>query len=546
MEKLKYTKFKTLLISSFICISIIPVVLLGLFIFHLSKQELIRQSEKQMWQNAENVSDILDEKLDYIEEFSLKINVDTRIYKIFQNLDTSDSMQLESASQEISKILLDYLPWNNTVYSTHIVTPYYQFGEKEKNYYPNYSFMGSKIQKAADEANGKLVWIPAYNYMDMFSIEDMPRDFLEYEHVFTAVRKLQLSRVESGHIEHLENKTDQMYLVVNFTEDNLNNMLKKYTKANSQILYYIMSEDGSVVGPYGENESKLFRNVTAADMGITENKGTVKYYGANNQEYIVTYSKSMVTGWYTLAMIPVNVFSKNIATDLTRAILILVTIEIILSVTTAVLISRKIGKKVYKPLHMIEKTGEGNFTARIVYDNTYNKKTRMVSLEGEAYFEVAKDKEKPFIVKANGINVQALGTSFNIRAHKDDKSVAVILISGKVKVDDGRHEAYMKPNERLVCNLTNGQFEKSELHPNASNLLWRSNELALYGESFEEICTMLTRMYNCKFIFKNEKAKQYTYHGIIKNGSLNNVLEYISQAGGINYKIESDNTIIIY
>lgn len=187
-----------------------------------------------------------------------------------------------------------------------------------------------------------------------------------------------------------------------------------------------------------------------------------------------------------------------------------------------------------------------NSDSRIVYDNTYNKKTRMVSLEGEAYFEVAKDKEKPFIVKANGINVQALGTSFNIGAHKDDKSVAVILISGKVKVDDGRHEAYMKPNERLVCNLTNGQFEKSELHPNASYLLWRSNELAFYGESFEEICTMLTRMYNCKFIFKNEKVKQYTYHGIIKNSSLNNVLEYISQAGGINYKIKSDNTIVIY
>lgn len=187
-----------------------------------------------------------------------------------------------------------------------------------------------------------------------------------------------------------------------------------------------------------------------------------------------------------------------------------------------------------------------NSDSRIVYSNSYNKKTRVVSLEGEAYFEVAKDKEKPFIVKANGINVQALGTSFNIRAHKDDKSVAVILISGKVKVDDGRYETYMKPNERLVCNLANGQFEKSELRPNANYLLWRSNELAFYGESFEEICTMLTRMYNCKFIFNNEKAKQYTYHGIIKNSSLNNVLEYISQAGGINYKIKPDNTIVIY
>ncbi len=44
---------------------------------------------------------------------------------------------------------------------------------------------------------------------------------------------------------------------------------------------------------------------------------------------------------------------------------------------------------------------------------------------------------------------------------------------------------------------------------------------------------MLTRMYNCKFIFKNEKVKQYTYHGVVRNDSLNNVLEYISQAGGI-------------
>ncbi len=187
-----------------------------------------------------------------------------------------------------------------------------------------------------------------------------------------------------------------------------------------------------------------------------------------------------------------------------------------------------------------------NSDSKIIYDNSYNKKTRILTLEGEAYFEVAKNEEKPFIVRANGINVQALGTSFNVSAHKKDKSVAVILINGKVKVDNGSHETYMKPNERLVCNLTNGKFEKSELHPNTNYLLWRSNELAFYGESFEEICTILARMYNCKFIFKNEKAKQYTYHGIIKNSSLNNVLEYASRASGIKYKIEPNNTIVIY
>ena len=51
------------------------------------------------------------------------------------------------------------------------------------------------------------------------------------------------------------------------------------SESDTFLMNYIMSEDGSVVGPYGENESKLFRNVTAADVGITENKGTVKYYG---------------------------------------------------------------------------------------------------------------------------------------------------------------------------------------------------------------------------------------------------------------------------
>lgn len=187
-----------------------------------------------------------------------------------------------------------------------------------------------------------------------------------------------------------------------------------------------------------------------------------------------------------------------------------------------------------------------NSDSRIVYDNSYNKKARIVSLEGEAYFEVAKDKERPFIVKANGISVQAVGTSFNICAYKKDESVAVILLEGKVKVDNGKHEIYMKPNERLTCNLANGRFEKSELHPNVNNLLWRSHELALYGESLEEICTILTRMYNCTFVFMNEKAKHYTYHGIIKNSSLNNILEYIGRASGIEYKIEPNNTIVIY
>lgn len=188
-----------------------------------------------------------------------------------------------------------------------------------------------------------------------------------------------------------------------------------------------------------------------------------------------------------------------------------------------------------------------NSGSKITYDNTYNKDNRTLILEGEAFFEVAHNKSKPFIVKANGINVEALGTSFNVKAYNNSSVVSVILIEGKVKVDDNKEEQILNPNERLEYNLASKSFEKEELHPNTDLLLWRSKELSFYGESLEEICQSLTRMYDWKFIFKSEEAKRYTFNGVIKNNSLDNVLSFISQTTAIKYEIiPEENTIVIY
>ncbi|MDU1890105.1 MAG: FecR domain-containing protein [Dysgonomonas sp.] len=187
-----------------------------------------------------------------------------------------------------------------------------------------------------------------------------------------------------------------------------------------------------------------------------------------------------------------------------------------------------------------------NSDSKVIYDGSYNKKDRILTLEGEAYFEVAKNTEKPFIVKANGLDVEALGTSFNVKAYKTEELVSITLIEGKVKVSDSEDETLMNPNERIEYNLTNKSFAKSELHPNADHLLWRSSQLAFYGESLEEVCNTLTRMYNCTFEFKSEAVKKYTYNGIIRNNSLTNVLDFISQTASIKYEFKSDNTIVIY
>ncbi|NGM63161.1 FecR family protein [Sphingobacterium sp. SGG-5] len=186
-----------------------------------------------------------------------------------------------------------------------------------------------------------------------------------------------------------------------------------------------------------------------------------------------------------------------------------------------------------------------NSDSRISYDESYNKKERTIILEGEAYFEVAKDAKKAFVVKANGINVEALGTSFNVKAYAQDESVSVILIEGKVKVNDSKNEEILHPYERLDYKQSDKRFTKTELHPNANYLLWRSKELMFQGESLEEICKTLHRIYNIDFIFKTEDAKRYTYRGIIKNSSLDNVMEFISRTAPIKYRMLSDSTIVI-
>ncbi|MCD8032069.1 MAG: FecR domain-containing protein [Bacteroides sp.] len=187
-----------------------------------------------------------------------------------------------------------------------------------------------------------------------------------------------------------------------------------------------------------------------------------------------------------------------------------------------------------------------NSDSRIKYDPAYNRSDRIVTLEGEAYFEVARNEKKPFVVKANGINVKALGTSFNVRAHTDDRTISVILVEGKVQVDDNKKKVIMRPNERVEYTRLTQTFEKTDLHSNSDLLLWRSKELTFYGETLEEICKTLTRMYNWTFVFESEEVRHYTYEGVIRNNSLENVIDFISQTTTTKYKIiPAENTIVI-
>lgn len=185
-----------------------------------------------------------------------------------------------------------------------------------------------------------------------------------------------------------------------------------------------------------------------------------------------------------------------------------------------------------------------NSKTNLYYTPDYNVKERVLYLDGEAFFEVAKDKKRPFIVKADGLDVMAVGTSFNVKSYSSEKEISVTLLEGKVNVGNGIWTESLVPNENITYHNEKHSYTKTVI-PNASHAaLWRQGQLAFYNESLEDIAKALTRMYNVQIDFKSEYLKYQKFSGVIKNTSLNNVLEILGVSAPLKYSIK-DNLITI-
>jgi len=185
-----------------------------------------------------------------------------------------------------------------------------------------------------------------------------------------------------------------------------------------------------------------------------------------------------------------------------------------------------------------------NSHTQIIYNSNYGVEDRVVDLRGEAYFEVAKDKEHRFIVKAGGLDVEALGTTFNVKAYKEDDGVIATLFSGSIRATAGKHSAVLSPAQQVVFSRKSETLVVDSPENIAYASMWRDNELAFKGETLNDIAIRLNRLYNVRIEFKSEKIKQYRFSGVIKNNSLDNVFEIISLTSPIMYESLGDTILL--
>lgn len=181
-----------------------------------------------------------------------------------------------------------------------------------------------------------------------------------------------------------------------------------------------------------------------------------------------------------------------------------------------------------------------NSGSELSYNNSYNTSDRRLRLTGEAYFEVAKSTGKPFVVSTGGLEVEALGTKFNVNAYSGSENTTVMLVEGRLRVSDMSNEVLMKPDDRVVYNRTSRDLKKERVYGAGNIASWRNDELVFYGETLGEIAQILERMYNVEIHFTSEATRKFSFYGTIRNKSLSNVLDIISMTVPINYDIGED------
>ncbi|WP_305302471.1 FecR family protein [Parabacteroides goldsteinii] len=185
-----------------------------------------------------------------------------------------------------------------------------------------------------------------------------------------------------------------------------------------------------------------------------------------------------------------------------------------------------------------------NSDTKISYPADYGLKERNVTLVGEAYFEVAKNPDKRFIVEAKGMQVEALGTSFNVNAYQNDNKIIASLFSGSVRVSYDRHVAILKSHESVKVDLLNRSFSRYKDESMQNIALWRKNEITFDGESLEEITHIMSRLYNTTICIEDESLKKVCYIGTIRNNNLENFIDIINLTTPVVYENKGDTVFL--
>lgn len=184
-----------------------------------------------------------------------------------------------------------------------------------------------------------------------------------------------------------------------------------------------------------------------------------------------------------------------------------------------------------------------NAVSSIKYPTQFNGSQRMVELEGEAYFEVAKNKNKPFIVKSNNQAIEVLGTHFNVHAYDNEAVVKTTLLEGSVAVTYKNQKAILKPGQQSNVSDNFNKITIREVDTEAA-IAWKNGRFKFDNADLKTVMKQLERWYGIKVEYRGDVSEARFNGGTFRNKNLSEVLKVL-ELSNIKFKVEG-KTIIVY
>lgn len=212
-----------------------------------------------------------------------------------------------------------------------------------------------------------------------------------------------------------------------------------------------------------------------------------------------------------------------------------------------------------------------NSESTLRYPAAFTGQTREVTLTGEAFFDVTKDHEHPFIIHTDKMNVKVLGTAFDVKSYPNDAVSETTLIRGAIEVtlkDRPSDRIILKPKEKLIVTNDAATIKKTQRKgavndttPAAQYVLtslsyirqndstvsetsWINNRFAFNDDNFATLAKKMERWYGVDIVFKNEAAKQYHFSGVFENDTIADALMALQRIEKFRYKIEGTTIYI--
>ncbi|MGG1516589.1 histidine kinase [Paenibacillus oryzisoli] len=444
---------RTQLVVTFIILITIPLIIFGFRYYTVSSNIVSEIVEKNMYDVVKKNTLIMDSKLSQAKDNMISFLVDPDLYTAFTTIQPTDDYQISLLDKKISLSMDKYFSNLQDIYSVQLSTSYATFrtsispiATSFKNFIPVGGIKRTSMYTEAVKQQGKLVWIPTYNFSDMFNVPYLANTDIDFRYMFSAVEIVNGAYVDEINYEAFAPDIERPVLIVNYKEDFFRNVFQSSLPVNGSF-FFIVTQGGQYVSHLDSEKIGTNDHYDWLQSIITQGSGVAKVH-INGKDTLISYDTSKTTGWVSILLIPQDQLLSAMLGTMKSYLFYSFILLVIIFIFTSYFVTGRITKPLLNLLKALRQTGEGNF--EISMNEKGSKELIILSKQ----FETMNQKIHRLIEE-------------NYKSKIKEKEAEITALN--LQLDP--HFMYNTLNIINLISIENGQDEISEMIVSLSNML---------------------------------------------------------------------------